>query len=282
LVVTVVAGDHLLASLLHQVLIHSQFRYSRLYRGGNDADVLIIGDSRGVHSFYAPAIEELTGLRVLNLSYNSLSPHIAEALLLDYLDHNRAPKVVVVEATSVVTQGAVAGELRTFANFSPRIGAMYAEAHPIAARAARLFWLYPLNSEFFLEALHYMRRSDQDWILHDVIPPQLAAERSSGGIVQGFPEEVEALGRIVREMQQRGIEVRIVAAPYLAAPVNAAQFIATIEQRTGAHVWNYFGAPIDRDGFADGVHLNEQGSRKLLPLLVRDGVFGMTRTATRL
>ena len=174
---TVVAGDHVLASVLHRLLVHSQFRYSRLYRGGNDADVLIIGDSRGVHSFYAPAIEELAGLRAFNLSYNSLSPHIAEALLLDYLDHNRAPKVVIIEATSVITTGAVAGELRTYANLSPRVAAIYGAAHPIAARAARLFWLYPLNSEFFLEALHYMRRTDQDWILHDVVPPQLAAER---------------------------------------------------------------------------------------------------------
>ena len=121
LLAVIIAGDHLLALALHQVLMRSQFRYSRLYRGGNDADVVIIGDSRGVHSFYAPALQQMTGLRVMNLSYNSLSPHVAEAVLLDYLDHNRAPRIVVIEATSAITSGAVASQLRTYAGFSPRI-----------------------------------------------------------------------------------------------------------------------------------------------------------------
>lgn len=283
LLVTVVAGDHLLASLLHQVLIRSQFRYSRLYRGGNDADVLVIGDSRGVHSFYAPAIEELTHLRVLNLSYNSLSPHVAEAVLLDYLDHNRAPKIVVIEATSTVTTGAVAGQLRTYAGLSPRMAALFARDHPVDARVSRLFWLYPLNSEFFLEALHYMRRSDQDWIFHDAMPAALRQEKRPMEI-HPKPGELDALVRIAGELRQRGVAVRIVIAPYaMATPsANVAEFVRTIEERTGERVWNYLDALQDPNDFADGVHLNEQGSRKLLPLLVRDGVFGMTRTATRL
>src|SRR5438132_887929 len=64
LAAVIIAGDHLLAIALGQVLVRSQFRFSRLYRGGNDADIIVLGDSRGVHSFYAPALEELTGLRV--------------------------------------------------------------------------------------------------------------------------------------------------------------------------------------------------------------------------
>jgi hypothetical protein len=280
LLAVIVAGDHLLATLLHRLLVRSQFRYSRLYRGGNDADVLIIGDSRGVHSFYAPAIRELTGLRAFNLSYNSLSPHIAEALLLDYLDHNRAPRMVIVEATSVLTEGAVAGELRTYANLSPRVAAIYARAQPGAARAARLFWLYPLNSAFFLEALHYMRQSDQEWINHEVLPPALRGLHRRNKL-KPVPAEIEALARIVREMTQRGIGVRLVAAPYLTPPLNGPQFVSLIEQRTGAPVWNYFDALKDLDGFADGVHLNERGSRELLAMLLRDGAFGMGGTPKR-
>jgi len=282
LLAIVVAGDHLAATALHQLLVRSQFRYSRLYRGGNDADILILGDSRGVHSFYAPALAELTGLRVLNLSYNSMSPHVSEVVLLDYLDHNRAPRVVVIEATSVITTGAVVGELRTYGSLSPRVAALYARDHPAAAAASRLFWLYPLNSGFFLEALHYTRRSDQDWIYHDVIPPALRVSRG-GWRLAPHPEEVDALVRIVHLVQQRGIEVRVVFAPYapLNLPSNAAQFVALIERRTGVRVWNYVDAVRDLDGFADGVHLNERGSRELLGMLVRDGAFGMARTPTR-
>ena len=282
LAAVVVAGDHLLAMLLHQLLVRSQFRYSRLYRGGNDADVVVIGDSRGVHSFFAPALEQMTGLRVLNLSYNSLSPHVAEPLLLDYLDHNRAPRFVVIEVTSVITEGAVAGELRTYAGLSKRVAAVYAQRYPIAAIVGRIFWLYPLNSEFFLEALHYMRRSDQDWIFHDVMPPALrTGERRSA--LTPVAAEVDALARIVGALRQRGIDVRLVLAPY--APVNVcentAQFVDLIQRRTGVRVWNYIDALRDFDGFADGVHLNERGSREFLALLVRDGAFGMAQRTAR-
>lgn len=274
LAMTIVAGDRLLAAVLRQVLIRSEFRYSRLYRGGNRADILILGDSRGVHSFYAPAIEELTGLRAFNLSYNSMSSRIAEAVLLDYLDHNPPPRMVVVEATSATVRGALTGELRTYAGFSPRIAALYAEKHPFAAAAGRVFHLLPLNSELFLEALHYMRRTDQDWIHQEAMP---AALRAPGGTwrLAPFRGQVDALARIVRLLQQRGIEVRLVVAPYapVKQPSNAPEFAGLIARHTAVRVWNYAAAVADLDAFADTVHLNERGSRAFLRMLVRDGTF---------
>jgi hypothetical protein len=277
LAAAVVAGDHLLALALHQVLVRSQFRYSRLYRGGNDAEILILGDSRGVHSFYAPAFPR----PAFNLSYNSLSPRVAEAVLLDYLDHNRPPKMVVIEPTSVITSGAVKTELRTYGAFSPRLQALYAEEHPVAARVGRALWLYPLNSSFFMEALHYLRRSDQSWIQHEIIPPALRVKQD--WTLTPMESEVDALARMVAELRRRGIEVRLVFAPYapVKVPSNAAEFAATIERRTGARVWNYSSALQDLDDFADTVHLNENGSRRLLAMLVRDGAFGMAQTPAR-
>jgi hypothetical protein len=283
LLMVIVGGDHLLALVLQQLLLRSQFRYSRLYRGGNDAEVVLIGDSRGVHSFFAPALQEMTGLRVLNLSYNSLSPHVAEVLLLDYLDRNRAPRILVIEATSTVTPGRVASQLRTYAGLSPRIAALYAHDQPAEARVSRLFWLYPLNSEFFLEAMHYAFRSDQDWIFHDPMPPALRVERGLTSF-DPLPAEVDALARIVRMARQRGIEVRLVVAPYapIRQPVNTAQAVDSIQRQTGQRIWNYVGAVGDLDDFTDGVHLNERGSRELLAMLVRDGVFGMAANRARL
>jgi hypothetical protein len=283
LVAVVIAGDHLLALGLQQVLVRSQFRFSRIYRGGNDADVVVIGDSRGVHSFYAPALEQMTGLRVLNLSYNSLSPHIAEALLLDYLERNRAPRIVVIEATSTITSGALTPELRTYAGFSPRLAAQYAGVHPVASKMARLFWLFPLNSELFLEGLHYMRRGDQDWILREKMPPGLRGPYDRWRLTP-LPEEVDALARIVRMLRERGIEVRLVVAPYAPnkQPANAQELVDLIEQRTQTRVWNYVGALPEQDDFADTVHLNERGSRALLGMLVRDGAFGMAHGPMRL
>lgn len=283
LVAVTIGGDHLLAWGLEQVLVRSQFRFSRLYRGGNSAEVLILGDSRGVHSFYAPAIEELTGHQAFNLSYNGMSARIGEAILFDYLERNRAPRIVIIEVTCVHATGTLTSELRTYASLSPRLGALYAEQHPVAARAARAFRLLPLNSEFFLEALHYMRRTDQDWIFHDVMPSSLRAQRGGGWYINPRPENVDALARIVRILRQRGIEPRLVIAPYggEVVPVNMPALADLLSRRLAVHVWNYAGTVTDLDDFADHVHLNERGSRVLLAMMQRDGVFGMTGVAVK-
>jgi hypothetical protein len=274
LTAVIIAGDHLLAVVLRQALVRSQFRFSRLYRGGNDADIVILGDSRGVHSFYAPALEELTGHRVLNLSYNSMSPPVAEAVLLDYLERNRAPRLVVIEVTSAITEGALTAELRTYAGMSPRMQALYAANHRVAAAAGRIFWLYPLNSELFLAALHYMRRTDQDWIFRESMPADVRGPRGSWPLVP-VAGNAAVLGRMVRTLRARGIEVRLIAAPYAPnkLPSNAAGFASLIAQQTGEPVLDYVGAIDDLDDFADTVHLNERGSRTFLAMLVRDGVF---------
>jgi hypothetical protein len=281
LIAVIVAGDRLLSWTLSRALVRSQFRYSRLYRGGNDADILILGDSRGVHSFYAPAIEELTGRRAFNASYNSMSMRIAEAVLLDYLDRNRAPRMAIIEVTSVAFEGELTSELRTYAEFSSRLSALYDEAHPSAAVAGRAFHLLNLNSGFYLEALHYMRRSDQDWIMRSVMPPELRNAPPSLWRLP-TPENLAALNRMIEVLRRRGVEVRLVLAPYRPAPSNMGEFARIVERSSGVPVWNYSGAVRDPDEFADTVHLNERGSRELLALMERDGLFGMGQRPARL
>lgn len=282
LVAVVIAGDHLLAWMLHRVVLRSQFRYSRLYRGGNHADVIVLGDSRGAHSFYAPAMEELTRQRVLNLSNNSMSPCIAEALLLDYLDHNPPPRMVVLEVTGAIVSDVLIGALPAFAGLSPRLQAMYAERFPVEAVAGSVFKLLPLNSDLYFEVLRFMRRTDQDSILRTAMPAALGRKRTPWRLVPRV-ENVAALARMVRLLRRRGIEVRLVVTPYAPAnvPANVPGFLRLLTKRVQAPVWNYAGAITDLDAFADGVHLNERGSRELLKILHRDGFFGMARPAPR-
>lgn len=280
LLAVVLAGDRIASFALTRLLVRSQFRYSRLYRGGNDADVVILGDSRGVHSFYAPAITELTGLRAFNASYNSMSTRIAEAVLLDYLDRNRQPRLVIIEVSSLAFEGDLASELRTYAAFSPRLPALYDEAHPDAAVVGRVFHLLQLNSGFYLEALHYMRRSDQDWINHSTMPPGL---RNSSPTLWRMPieENLVALRRMIDVLRRRGVEVRLVLAPYCPMPPNIGEFATVVAQSSGVPVWSYAGAFCDPEDFADTVHLNESGSRKLLAIMKRDGFFGMAEHRAR-
>ena len=282
LVAVVVAGDHLFAWTLNRLVVRSQFRYSRLYGGGNRADIIVLGDSRGAISFPTPLIEDLTGQRALNLSYAGMSPRIAEALLLDYLDRNPPPRMVVLEVSSVISEGALVKELRTFAGLSPRLAALYRQEHPVAAVAGSLFKLYPLNSEMFLDVLHHMRRPDQDVSPQPYLPEAARIRRGSWRL-EPRVENIAAVERMVRLLRARGIDVRLVIAPYAPEkqPVNVAQFVDLLTQRTGAPVWNYSAAIGDPDVFADGVHLHVRGVVELMKILRRDGFFGMAQPPAR-
>ncbi len=271
LFLVVMAGDRLLSWALGRVLVRSNFRYSQLYRGGTNADILIMGDSRGVNSFYAPAIEELTGKKAFNLSYNSMSPVVAEALILDYLDRNKPPKMVIFEPTCVQVDGAVLTELRPFATMSPRLMALYQRKHPDAARTEKIFHLLLLNTGFFVDALHYMKQSDQDWIMRGSLPATSKAEGK--GLMTFLPGNREALQRIVKALRQHGVEVRFVIAPYYSQGIaNLKEFVAGLPLDDHVRVAAYDTVLSDPALFADHVHLNERGSRVFLEILKRDGV----------
>jgi hypothetical protein len=273
LLAIVFAGDRLLALLCDEALLRSQFRFSRLYRGGNEAGIVIMGDSRGVHSFYAPELERLTGQHVLNLSYNSMSSRIAEALLSDYVERNPAPRLVIIEVTHLAVASDLATELKTYTHHSARLRALYAESHPQAARLGGVFRLHAYDSEFFLRALAYLRRSDQDWINHATIGPELLTAAATSRQLSFRPESLDALERTVRMLRARGIVVRLVIAPYQAADItNLAEFTSSVSSRVGLPVLNYAAAGGAPENFADRVHLNQRGAEELAKMLARDGV----------
>ena len=277
LVIVVIAGDRIGAFVCSRVLLASQFRFSRVYRGGANADVLVIGDSRGVHSFYAPSIEKLTGRPALNLSFNSMSMPIAEALLTDYLERNNAPRLVLIEVTCVVVDRGLVSELRTYAGLSKRLEALYAHEHPQAAAAGRLFHLLPYDSEFFSRALMYLRRSDQDWIMRNTIPPQLADSLARGPWrLHPLQENLDALGRLAAMLRARGIEVKLLIAPYHPAAMADTDAITRGVHHIapGVPIADYANAIEPSQYFADRVHMNLDGSELLLGMLCRDGVLG--------
>src|SRR3954463_6646537 len=113
----VLAGDRLGSALLRRLLLESQARFARLYHGGISADILVVGDSRAVNAVNPAAAHNVTGQTVFNLGYNGMSTSIAEALVADYLDHNPAPKLVLMEVTSLGQPPALINELKTFASF---------------------------------------------------------------------------------------------------------------------------------------------------------------------
>ncbi len=91
-------GDRIVGFVLQKVTEKSQFRYSRLYNSNSDADILFVGNSRGL-TFYQPEVEKITSLNTMNLSYNGMPADLAKCLVMDYLDRHNPPKVMVVDIT---------------------------------------------------------------------------------------------------------------------------------------------------------------------------------------
>jgi len=84
----------------------------------------------------------------------------------------------------------------------------------------------------------------------------------------------EALSRIVTMLRSRGIEVRLVIAPYHhSVNVDLHEILRDIRMHVpDAPVLNYADAIENYEYFADGVHMNMNGSEVFLQMLLRDGV----------
>jgi hypothetical protein len=284
----VLAGDRALAALLDGQLLRSQFRFSVAARGGLPASLLVLGDSRGVNGLYAPELEKLTGMRVLNLAYNGMSTLVAEAVLRDYLERNAAPAALVLEVTNVQDTHILLNALMCYWRQAPALAALAREWSPTNARAVRAFHLYAYNGEIPMRVLFYLRRSDQDWINRYRISPEVIedARRAEDFELGTRSENLEALGRMVALARERGIALRLIVVPYLPEFVAHARnwdgWIQGIQAAaSGERIWDYGHAVTDHAHFADRLHLNDVGGVPFAERLARDGFLAFDARASR-
>lgn len=271
----VVAGDRLAGALLQGQVDGSQFRYSRLYRGAAAADILLVGNSRGL-AFYQPYIEEKTGHTSFNLSYNGMPMDLAKVLVQDYLDRYPAPQVMVVDITTCdrINDELLNGFLAYTAH-SPRLDTLIRAKQLTTWRGGQVSALFRFNNEVFQRALYYHNRSDEDWLLDRVINPQLAANVASNSYeleVQDYL--VRELREMVASAQAKGVPVRLVIGPYFPQfqVKNLDQLKTAVEQATGLPVSDYRHALADPSDFGDFMHPNKKGAMAFIDLMRADTV----------
>jgi hypothetical protein len=270
-------GDFVAGSALQHLALNSQFRYARLYNQSAQADILLVGNSRGL-TFYQPFIEEKTGKSTFNLSYNGLSAPLAEALTLDYLSLYPAPRKVVIDITLCDRDNheLVAGFLPYAAQSARLDELIHAQAND-AWWGSRISRLFRCNNEVFQRALYYRNRSDENWLLDRSIAPALAASVPLDTFpISVQPHLISALTRTVQAAQAKGCEVHLVIAPYFPNMVrdwrNLDQLKQAVTQATGLQVRDYRQALPDSADFGDLMHPNQQGATHWLTLLIREGV----------
>lgn len=267
-------GDRVFSAALGHLVSRSEFRFSRLYRGGLDYDVLVLGDSRAVHSVFAPDMSERLCRTVLNLGYNGMSAEIAEAILRDYLDANAPPKAVLIEVSNVLQDNDLLQDLRLYARSPSHLASLMRQEDPWTARWIAVSHLYAFNNEMMLRALYYLGHGDQDWILGS--DNQMSAAFLANLRPELFPTprsrpaEVAALKRIIGELRARHIEPVLFIAPYYPAYRKfEPDFVAWergLQRDVGEDnpIMDLSQSVRAAAAFADILHVNFTGSRSIL------------------
>jgi hypothetical protein len=270
-------GDRLAGGWLAGQAAASQFRYARLYAGKAEAEVLLLGNSRGL-TFFQPHIEAITGKKTFNLSYNGLPMDAAKALTLDYLDRYSAPEVMVIDITICDRENdeLLAGFL-IFSEKSARLDTLIHKKLPKIWSGGALSALFRCNNEVFQRALFYRNKTDEDWLLDRSIAPQLAATAAQNSYdLNVQPYLVGQLAETVAAARAKGAHVELVIGPYFPdfQVKNLDALKQAVEAATGLSVRDYRSALSDPTDFGDFMHPNKRGSAAYMDLLRREGVFG--------
>lgn len=279
-VVFVFAGDRLLAAIMDRLVMSTQFRYAELYRGEMKGDLVILGNSRGLHMFHPPAILDVAGIETANISFNALSTVLMPALWHDYLEYQAAPKRLLFEVSCIGREdepGALA-RFTTFMPHSERLSGVIEKHAPREYAAAELSHLFGFNNELTWRALMFFRRSDQDWIMTDTVSDEQIERTLDYGTEKLLrsEENVAAAKQVLELASQHDVEVILVVAPfhpdYRDSHVELPDWIDWLEGQLGKPVHDYSHLLTDKSGFADHMHLNPSGAKQLAELLKADGV----------
>jgi hypothetical protein len=274
-------GDRWLGILLDQAMLNTQFRYSMLYGGHAQADVLVLGNSRAVNSFYAPELGKRLRCRCVNLAYNGMSPDVALALFQDFLERHRAPRLLILEGTCVDNSSMCVVNLKPYWRHSSRLTAIARRVAPKSVVASKLSRLFDYNCELFFRALSYRRGNDQSWINRYTIDKDLVrlTQQMAPLELPGISaEEVRSLRAIFDLAVQHGTELRVVIAPYLPAYrmklTNFEPWKAELQAALpNAEIIDLSLRLTDTACFADRLHTNLRGSNAILDELERHNLF---------
>jgi len=277
--------DRVVSYALDEVVKQSGFRFSELYAGGNDAKIIILGNSRAVNAFYAPDLEEQLEQSVFHLGYNGMSTELCEAVILDYLDYNEEPLLVILEVTNLSVSNDLIKDIKLYAGLSARLRSVIERDDPRLNATCSVAHLYRYNCELFLRALYYIGKSDQAWINSGLIDPDFAVNfipsesEQSNNLYSTAGTNWDALQGIIEKCHTEGIELRIVASPYLPAfRDNLNHYESWVDAFRAALpapelFYDYTQSLTDSAHFADTLHINRKGSRALLDVMIQDRVF---------
>ncbi len=271
-------GDRLSGLVLKHLTANSQFRYARMYQDKAQADILLVGNSRGL-IFYQPYIEEVTGQSTFNVSYNGMPIDLGQVLVEDYFEKYDAPKTMILDVTMCDrTNDKLISSFNLYTPFSDNLYELILQKDKNSAYAGRLSHLYFHNSELFQRGLYYYNKSDEDWLLDRVINDHMVntVDEQKVDSIKWTNDILVALKKTVDLAKSKGTQVHLVVNPYYPPYAdkipNLQEFYLAMEKYTGMKVHDFAKSVTDLKGFGDYQHLNKHGARIYVDLLKKDGL----------
>jgi len=278
LIAITLIGDRLGGLIMKTLLNKSQFRFTRLYNGTAQADILLLGNSRGL-VFFQPKIEKLTGQTTFNLSYNGMPGNLADVFIKDYYDRYDAPKLLLIELgmtdrwNNIILSG-----FNPYTINSPRLSEVMRDSLTEVYYGGKVSHLFKFNSEVFQRALYHIRKPDTDWLLDRVILKEMVQ-----GVVNHKDYTINLskalyfpLKKIIATAEKHGTKVHLLINPYFPAFAkkisNLKGLIDVVEKETGRKVHDYSESIQETEYFGDYQHLNKTGAKKLMKILYDDGI----------
>lgn len=273
---TVFAMDRVLAPEIGATLLASNDRFMAIYRPETAADVVVVGNSRADNHFPPSILRRTTCGEPLNIGMGGAPTTVNALLWQDYLERHAAPRLLIVEPTSLVDPPTDLADVPLLAHYSPRVDDFLRRTHGDLWTSQRLFTLLAFNNNQTLRMLvGRVRPAPEDRTLDGAIGPEQRAHvaRLPEESMPDLPANWEALDTMVRTARDHGTRVAVMVTPYLpayAAKVgNFDAFFAELKRRLPADV-----AFIDArraltsdEHFADPLHMNDAGVRALFAAL---------------
>ena len=269
--------DNVFGYLLVEVSKRSSFRYSQLYTNPINADVVFIGNSIAVNSFYSPSFNKLTGLKSFNLSFNGLTFPIINILIDDYLQRNTKPKVIYIEISGLSSnQSDILTNFKQYIPDSELIANRIKSIYPGVYYSSLVSKSFPYNSEFFLRTMYYLIKDDQSWINMNSISESRynmldAAERHKLVLKDMSRIEILEFSDLVKSLSKKGVKVVPVLAPIIDKyrdKKEIDEYINNFEKNTGTRVVDLSDSDLDIEMFADSIHTNKKGAEIVINKLI--------------
>jgi len=275
--ILVLVGDRFFVHLLtSQIINKSEFRYSRLYSGRAQADILLIGNSRGL-SFYQPELEKLTHNTTFNLSYNGLPTNLAKVFFTDYLKIYTKPKLVIIEATIRGKRTELVTNFGCYSMHSTELNDLINKNRN--SFLYDLFHLTKFNGEIFQRAAYFLNKSDVTWLNERVISTRMLDVQLDEKLQKfDFDEAAAAdLKSIIEMCKQNKIKYRLIINPYLPEYRNKLIHFDDQKKRLsnylGEEILDYSRAIENSELFSDYLHVNKSGGTELMNILFKDSIF---------